>query len=80
MSPVVPKEVPLGALASALAADDEGALRDELVTMFTRAHNDARRRLYEPLPPDEHDIASALAEGGRECAQTVEAVWKALHS
>jgi hypothetical protein len=79
MNPVIPEGVPLGALASALSADHGGAVKREFAEIFIKAQNDARRRLHEPLPPQEHDAAAALAEGAREGLDVIDAVWNALH-
>ena len=76
---VVPEGVPLGALASALQADHSGVAKQELIEMFNRASSDARRRLYEPLTPQDHDAMAALAQASHACAEVVDAVWNALH-
>jgi hypothetical protein len=79
MNALIPEGVPLGALASALSADHSGVVKREYEELFINARNDARRRLHEPLPPQDHDAAAALAEGASECLDVVDAVWKALH-
>jgi hypothetical protein len=76
---VLPEGVPLGVLASALQADHSGATKHELMEMFNRASSEARRRLHEPLTPQDHDAMAALAQASRECAEVVDAVWTALH-
>lgn len=79
MNPVIPEGVALGALATVLSADHSGAAKREFAELFIKARNDARRRLHEPLPPQEHDAAAALAEGARESLDVIDAVWNVLH-
>jgi hypothetical protein len=76
---LIPQDVPLGVLASALQADQSGAMRRELMELFTDASNEARRRLHEPLTPQDHDATAALAKASGECAEVIDAVWNALH-
>ncbi len=76
---VIPEGVPLGVLASALQADQTGAVKRELIELFDGAGTDARRRLHEPLMPQDHDRTAALAQAASECAEVIDAVWNALH-
>jgi len=79
VKPVIPESVPFGALASALRADQSGAVRGEYTELFITARNEARRRVHEPLLPQDHAVAAALAEGASECIDVIDAVWNALH-
>jgi hypothetical protein len=76
---VIPEGVPLGVLASALQADQNGTMRRELMELFTDASSEARRRLHEPLTPQDHDATAALAKAASECTEVIDAVWNALH-
>jgi hypothetical protein len=76
---VVPDGVPLGVLASALQSDQNGAVKRELIELFASAGSDARRRLHEPLTPQDHDATAALAQAASECTDVIDAVWNALH-
>jgi hypothetical protein len=79
MRAVVPNGVALGELASRLQADETGELKREYCAMFIAAQGEARRRLHEPLPPEDHEMAAALAEGAQHCAEVIDAVWSAMH-
>ncbi len=75
----VPAGVALGELAARLSADETGELKREYREGFVAAHEEARRRLHEPMPPQDHEVTAALAEGALECAEVIEAVWNAMH-
>lgn len=76
---VVPAVSSLGELASRLAADSEGQVRREYCEMFDAAQAAARRRLYEPLTPEEHETNAALVESAQLCSEVIAAVWQSLH-
>ena len=76
---IVPTMAPLGELASRLQADESGAIKRECCDRFDAAHSEARRRMYEPLTTEEHEIAAALAESTQLCSEVVGKVWSALH-
>lgn len=75
----VPTAAPLGEFASRLQADESGAIKREYAEMFDTAHSEARRRMYEPLTTEEHEVAAALAESTQLCSEVVGKVWSALH-
>ena len=82
MNPPMKVVVPaasLGELASHLAADDDGQVRREYCEMFAAAQAAARRRMHEPLTPQEHETNAALVESAQLCSEVIAAVWSALH-
>lgn len=75
----VPEGIPLGDLASRLLADATGEAKLEYRRVFDTAHDQARRRLQEPLTPEDHETTAALADGTRLCSEVIDQVWNALH-
>jgi hypothetical protein len=79
MKAVMPTDAPLGELASRLRADEVGDVKREYCDMFDSSQSEARRRLQEPLMPQEHEATVALADGARQCSEVINAVWNAMH-
>jgi hypothetical protein len=77
-APATPVQPP-GELAQRLYADKSGELASEWRRHFETARLAAKRKLHEPLSPEEFAIHAAIAEGAELCAEVIGSVWDSMH-
>jgi hypothetical protein len=69
-----------GELAGRIRDDPSDGVWMEYRTCFERALAAARRRLHEPLTPEEHEINVALAQSSQWCVEVLDEVHRKLRS
>lgn len=77
---MTPQATALGELAMRLQADVAGSVRDRYCDMFRASQLAGRRRMHEPLAPEEHERSEALARGAGLACEVIASVWRSLHS